>query len=69
MIVRFGFQPLFAQLADGAGLVELGDQAAERIVGAVHPGVVVIAADHPLVGPLGAGQPGDHVVERASASS
>ena len=43
---------------------QLGHHAAERVGGAVDPGVVMVAADHPLVGPLGAGDAGDHVVDR-----
>src|SRR5579875_1122835 len=42
---------LFQELAVGARLLELGVEAADRILGAVHPAVMVIAANHPLAGP------------------
>ena len=40
------------KLADRAGLFHHRDHAADRIVRAVHPRVVVVAADDPLVGQL-----------------
>ena len=47
-----------------ARLLEQRDRARHGILGAVDPGVVVIAPHDPFVGPGGAGDPGDHVVRR-----
>ena len=58
------FPPLPEQRAQRPRLFELGGHAADGIVRAVHPCIVVIAADDPLVGIGGARDPGDHVVER-----
>ena len=52
MMVRLGFQPCLHELAERARLFEQSDLAGDGILGAVHPGIVVIAADHPLVGIL-----------------
>ena len=52
---------LLKERADGAGLLEHRDEAADRVLGAVDPRVVVVAADHPLVGPHGAGNVRDDV--------
>src|SRR2546422_5456872 len=38
--------------------------ARDRVFGAVHPGIVVVAADHPLVRRRGARNARDHVVQR-----
>ena len=55
-------EALLDQLPNRACLLEHGDHAAHGIGGAVDPGVVVVAPDHPFVGPLGALQDRDHVV-------
>ena len=50
------------ELGDGAGFFHQGDHAGERVRRAEDPGVVMIAADDPLVGALGAFHAGDDVV-------
>ncbi len=55
------------QLRHAPRLLQHRHLAADRVGRAVHPGVVVVAAQHPLVGPLGAGQPGDDVPDRLEA--
>ena len=52
------------QLAQAAAHFHQRHRAADRIVGAVDPRVVMVAEHHPLVGPRGAGDAHDHVVER-----
>ena len=49
MMVRFGFQPCFSSSAERAHLLEHGARAGHRILGAVDPGVVMVAADDPFV--------------------
>ena len=50
------------QLADGLGLGQECHLPADRVRRPVHPRVVMVAANDPLVGPLAAAQAGDHVV-------
>src|ERR1019366_4901310 len=54
---------LLHQCTQRARLLPLGDQAGDRIVGAVHPCVMVIATDDPLIAFTAPRQYGDHVVE------
>ncbi len=60
-------EALFRKGADRLGLGEQGDHPRHRVGGAVHPGIMVIAAHDPLVGELAARQHGDHVVDRLEA--
>ncbi len=55
---------LLEKIAEAVGLFELGAGSAEGVAGTVDPGVVVIAADDPLVGHGGTGDLCDDVVER-----
>ena len=64
MIVRFGSPALLVERAERARFLQLGDQPGDRILGAVDPCVVVVAANDPLVGLGRAGELRDHVVER-----
>ena len=52
------------QLAERAGFFEDGRHPADRIFCAVDPRVVMIAAEHPLIGKRRSAQAGDDVVER-----
>ena len=63
MMVRFGFHPCFSSSASARALLHDRDRAGHRISRPVHPGVVMIAADHPLVRILRARNPHDHVVD------
>ncbi len=45
-----GAPALLPQFAESAGFFEQGRLAGERILGAVDPRVVMIAANHPLIG-------------------
>src|SRR5689334_4793716 len=56
--------PLLPELAERASFFQFGDETRDRILRAVDPGVVVIAANHPLIGLARAGELGDHIVER-----
>src|ERR1700733_14055263 len=58
-----GLPPLLDQFAERAGFFEFGGGAGDWIVGAVDPGVVMVAADDPLIGRGAAGNFGDDVVE------
>ena len=60
---------LLEELAVRARLLELRRQPADRIAGAVHPAVVVIAAHDPLVGERAARDLRDHVVGRHDVPS
>ena len=53
---------LLAQLAERPRLLEQRHEAGDRVLGAVHPRVVVVAAHDPLVRELRAGDARDHVV-------
>src|SRR3989441_10986335 len=55
---------LLQELAVGAGLFEQRHLARDRVFGAVHPGIVVVAADHPLVRRGRARDARDDVVQR-----
>ena len=55
------------QLAHRLRLREQTHHPAQRVGRAEHPGVVMIAADHPLIGKLASLQPRDHVVRRPQA--
>ena len=59
-----GLPALLEELAEGAGFFELGAGAGDGVAGSVDPGVVVVAADDPLIGHGGALDGGDDVVER-----
>ena len=50
------------QLAHSLSFSENSNHPANRIFGAIHPGVVMIAADHPLIRPLAAAKPRDDIV-------
>ncbi len=63
-MVRLGLPTLLEKSGEGAGLLHEGDRARDRVLGAVDPGIVMIAAHHPLVGMGGAGDFYDDVVER-----
>ena len=54
---------LFQQFRKAAHLFHLGDRAGDWILRAIHPGVVMIAANDPFVRILGAGNAHDHVIE------
>src|SRR4029453_7966016 len=58
---------LLVQLTQRAGLLELGHLTRDRVFGAVYPRVVVVAANDPLVGLGGAGEPSDDVVHPLEA--
>ena len=58
---------LLQELAIGARLLEQRRLARDRVLGAVHPGVVVVAPDDPLVRGARARNAGDHVVQRLEA--
>ncbi len=55
------------QGADGARLGELGDHACQRIPRAFDPGVVMVAADDPLIGEVDTFESGNHVVDGLQA--
>ena len=55
---------LFMQFAEHASFFQNGHHARDWVLGAVDPGIVVIAADHPLLGRIRSAQGGDHVVDR-----
>ena len=55
---------LAMEFAQHARFLQHGGLAGNRIVGAVHPGIVMIAAQHPIAASIRAGQRGDDVVER-----
>ena len=54
---------LLRQFSERARLLQQGDLPGRWVFRSVHPGIVVIAADHPLVGGLRARNPRDHVVD------
>ena len=56
-------EALLHQLANRARLFEERDHGRDRILGAVHPPVVVVAAHHPLIGLLGPLDSRDHIVD------
>ena len=58
-----GLPALLDQLAEGAGFFEFGGGAGDGIVCAIDPGVVMVAANDPLVRLGAAGDLGDDVVE------
>ena len=58
-----GLPTLLHQFSDGARFLQQGDLPGGRVLRAVHPGIVMIAADHPFLGELRAGNSGDHVVD------
>src|SRR5580704_14895643 len=55
---------LLEQLPEPARLFQLRARPGHRIAGAINPGIMVIAANHPLIGKSRAGNRRDHVVER-----
>src|SRR5207249_9680903 len=55
---------LLEQLPEPARLLQLRARPGERIARAIDPGVMVIAANDPLVGKGGAGNRRDHIVQR-----
>ena len=57
---------LLQQFGKPAHLFHFGDRAGKRILRAVDPRVVMIAANHPFVRIFGARNPHDHVIKRAS---
>jgi hypothetical protein len=65
IIVRFGFQPDFRQLADPVDRFEHRRRAAVRIDRAIDPRVAMIARNHPLIGRLAAAHPANHIPKRA----
>ncbi len=58
-----GLPSLLEELGEGAGLLQERDQAGDGVVGAVDPGVVVVASDDPLVGRARSGDRGDDVAD------
>src|SRR5262249_13598629 len=54
---------LLQHLGETASLLHFGNRARNRIVRTVHPAVMMVAANHPLVGILRAGNTRDYVVE------
>src|SRR5213594_4883177 len=59
--------PLTGELSQGARLLEQRHEPRDGILGAVHPGVVMVAPHDPLVRRARARQPRDHVVQRLGA--
>src|SRR5207245_1171972 len=59
--------PLLQQRAVGAGLFEQRHLTGDRVLRAVHPGVVVVAADDPLIRGSRARDARDHVVQPLQA--
>ena len=59
-----GSPSLAMQLAQHARFFEHGGLAGNRIVGAVDPGVMMIAAQYPLLAAIRASQSADNVVDR-----
>ena len=59
-----GLPALLEQFAEGACFFEFRAGAADGISGAVDPGVMMIAANDPLIGELFAGDGCDDIVER-----
>jgi len=55
---------LFDELAEAARFFQHCGQATQRIFGAIHPSIVVVAAHDPLIGERRSAQPRDHIVER-----
>src|SRR5208282_6941993 len=55
----------FQQLAHAVYAFEHGRSAAVGVDRAVHPGVAMIASDHPLIRQLAAADAADHIPERA----
>ena len=54
----------FCELTDGPGFFEHWDEAADRIARAVHPCVVMIAADDPFIGAFVSAKPRNDIVRR-----
>ena len=54
---------LAMQGTEHARLLQHGRETRYRVVGAVDPRVMVVAANHPLISKLRAGEPRDHVVD------
>lgn len=52
------------QLRDRPRFLEHRDHATRRVAGAGHPGIVVVASHHPLIGELRAGEGGDDIEGR-----
>ena len=50
MMVRRGFQPCFRSSPIDARFFHLIHQRGDGIFGAIHPGILVIAAHNPFVG-------------------
>ncbi len=63
-----GLPPRFHEFAHGTSLFHQGDQAGNRIFRAVHPGVMMVAANDPLIGVRCAGNFSDHVVNGFQAA-
>ena len=55
---------LLEQLPKAARLFQFRARPGQRIAGAIDPGIMVIAANHPLIGKSRAGNCRDHIVER-----
>src|SRR5262249_5934514 len=51
-----------AQLTNSLSFRENGNHTADRIFGAIHTRLVMIAPNHPIIGPLAAAWPGDDIV-------
>src|SRR6266852_7184774 len=58
-----GLPTRFDEFTESAGFLELRDEAGDGIFRAVDPGVVVIAANYPLIGIAATGDVRDHVVD------
>ena len=58
------FPPLLAQFAQRSRFFQLRHHPGNRIFRAIHPRVVVVAADHPFVRGFVAGNLGDDVIDR-----
>src|SRR2546423_1806516 len=58
---------LLVESAGSTCFLQLRDESGNRILRAVHPSVVVVSANHPLVRFGGAWKPGDDIVERFQA--
>src|SRR5262245_37393413 len=61
---RLGPPAAADELTKNAPLLEFGRHPADRILRAIDPCVVMIAANDPLIWKRGPGKPGDDVIER-----
>ena len=58
---------LFVHRAESAGFLQFSDESRDGILSAIHPGVMMISTDHPLVRLCSSRQPAYHVVKSFEA--